>query len=283
MNKKILIPTDFSKNAWNAVTYASTFFKNQDCTFYILNAYSATTYSTSEMMAAEPGTLTYESATEKSEEGLARVMDMLRFRDANPRHSYIVISEFNNLIDAIKRVVEKRDIDLVIMGTKGASDFENIIFGSNTMLAMEQLRNCPMMGVPLHARDGQVNEIVFPTSYRTHYKRRELNHLVEIAQMHKATICVLHVSKKEELDEEQLENKQLLEECLAGTVFTFHHVGGSSVPVGVQHFIESRDSDMVSFINKKHSFFTGLFANNLVKELSLFSKVPVLVLHDLRN
>ena len=39
MKKKILIPTDFSKNAWGAISYAIDLFKNEACEFYILNAY----------------------------------------------------------------------------------------------------------------------------------------------------------------------------------------------------------------------------------------------------
>ncbi|WP_370003018.1 universal stress protein, partial [Winogradskyella sp.] len=33
----ILIPTDFSDNAWNAIEYAVEFFKNSSCNFYLLH------------------------------------------------------------------------------------------------------------------------------------------------------------------------------------------------------------------------------------------------------
>ena len=35
--KNILLPTDFSENSWNAIKYAISFFKNQDCNFYLLH------------------------------------------------------------------------------------------------------------------------------------------------------------------------------------------------------------------------------------------------------
>ncbi|CAM1359852.1 hypothetical protein TSEDIMI_140017 [Tenacibaculum sediminilitoris] len=48
-------------------------------------------------------------------------------------------------------------------------------------------------------------------------------------------------------------------------------------------FYESRECDMVAFINKKHVFFDTIFSKPLVKEVGYMLKVPVLVLHDLRN
>lgn len=283
MKKKILIPTDFSKNAWNAITYAADLFKDQECEFYLLNAHGATEYSTSEMMVAEPGSLSYETAKNKSEQGIAKVMDMIDFREKNHKHSYKVVSQYNDPLSAIKTIVDKRDIGLVVMGTKGASDFENKLFGSNTTTVMENMRNCPVLGIPLNARIVRVKEIVFPTSFKTHYKRRELIYLVELAQLHNANICVLHVTDKEELSPEQKENKQLLEECLEGASFSLHQIGGSDPNTGTQRFVESRGSDMVAFINSKHGFFSSIFSTPMVKELGMFIKVPLLVMHDLRN
>jgi len=45
MKRKILLPTDFSKNAWNAMTYAIELYKDEVCEFYILNTFNATGYA----------------------------------------------------------------------------------------------------------------------------------------------------------------------------------------------------------------------------------------------
>ncbi|MBF4985252.1 universal stress protein, partial [Nonlabens mediterrranea] len=193
---------------------------------------------------------------------------------------YSCLSVQDDPLSAIQMAIEKKDIELVIMGTKGASNYENKLFGSNTINVMENLRSSPILGIPLGARLIRIKEIVFPTSFRTHYKRRELVHLVEIAQSQDANICVLHVNDHPELSMEQEENKQLLEECLEGASFSLHHIGGTDVNSSVKRFVESRGSDMVSFINRKHSFLDTIFSTPMVKELGMFSKVPLLVLHD---
>ena len=43
--KKILLPTDFSDNAWNAIEYALKLFKDEVCTFYLLNTYTPAVYN----------------------------------------------------------------------------------------------------------------------------------------------------------------------------------------------------------------------------------------------
>ena len=62
---------------------------------------------------------------------------------------------------------------------------------------------------------------------------------------------------------------------------SFHTMSDVKVQKGINHFIESRESDMVAFMNKKHIFFGSILSNPLVKELGYYSKVPVLVLKDI--
>lgn len=283
MKKKILIPTDFSKNAWNAVTYAADLYKDAECVFYLLNAYATTGYSLADLSVPEPGTLSYDSAETISTNGLEKILEILKFREGNSKHSYRTISEFNDPLEAIKNTIEKTDIDLVIMGTKGASNKNGVLFGSNTIIAMEKVRNCPVLGVPLDTRVGTVKEIVFPTSFKTHYKKRELIHLVELANLQDATICIVHINENDELSNSQRDNKQLLEECIEGTNYSFHTLKGTDPATAVKLFVQSRDSDMVAFINKKHAFFGSVFTSPMVKELGMFSTVPLLVMHVIRN
>lgn len=283
MKKKILIPTDFSKNAWNAITYAASLFKNETCTFYLLNVYNPSGYSLGDLMLPEPGTASYELAQTQSQNGLEKLIQMLRFREKNEKHTYKLISQYNDLHNAMRSIIEKRDINLVIMGTKGVSNHREALFGSNTITAMEKLRNCPVLGVPLDARVAYLKEIVFPTSFKTHYKRRELQYLVDFSLLQNANICVLYMNKLGTLTNAQKENKQLLEECLEGANYSFHQLEGMDPTSGTQHFVKSRESDMVAIVNRKHPFFESLFTKSMVKELGMFSKVPLLVMHDLRN
>ena len=148
---------------------------------------------------------------------------------------------------------------------------------------MEKVRNCPVLVVPENAKIELPKEIVFPSSYRNHFKRRELIHLYDIAKKSNANIAILHIKEEDKLDEEQEENIKLLKEILTGVSYTFQTLPHYSIQTAVNIFVESRSSDMVAFINKKHTFFGSILSSPMVKEISFHLNVPILAMHDLRN
>lgn len=281
MEKRILLPTDFSKNALNAIRYALDLYKDQSCDFYFLNAYQVNGYSIDTFMVPEPGEKAYEAARQESEKGFEKLMDILALHNDNPKHQYHTISTFNSLLHAIKTTIAKHDIDMVIMGTKGMTGADSVIFGTNTVDAMEKVTECPVMAIPEDIRFTAPKEIVFPTDYKTNFKRRELNYMLEIALYHKAAIRVLHIEKEHKLSRDQKSNKALLESILEGTEHSFHTLKDLKVQSGISAFIESRESDMIAFINRKHNFFGSMLSRPLVKEMGYHSKIPVLTLHDI--
>lgn len=284
MKRKILLPTDFSSNALRSINYALELFKDEPCLFYLLHAFSGPSNVIDSLINMEPGSELYETAKSNSEIGLSNVLNTVAFGEhGNPKHSFQTISIFNSPLEAIKHVVEKKDIELIVMGTKGETQSRTSVFGSIAISVMEKVRNCPVIVVPELAKLQLPKEIVFPTSYKTHFKRRELNYLIDIAQKCMASIKVLHVASEEGLNEEQLNGKKLLAEYFEGVNHSFHFLSQSSIPTAINCFVESRESGMVAFINKKHAFFGSIFTKPLVKEISFDSKVPILVMHDLRN
>ncbi|NRD24634.1 universal stress protein [Winogradskyella litoriviva] len=284
MRHQILLPTDFSKSSIKAINYARELYKNDYCDFYLLNVFSGTSNILESLMNMEPGSELFESAKLNSENGLAKVFDMITMSDHhNPKHNFEVISKYNHVVEAIKNVVAQKDIEIVIMGTKGKTNASNSAFGSVAVDVMEKVRNCPILVVPLNANLELPKEIVFPTDFKTNYKRRELTYLIDIANKCDATIVVLHILETTELDSSQKENKELLEKILKGTRYKFHNLSHNSVMPAVNIFVESRTSDMVAFINKKHAFFGSILTNPMVKKISFHLKVPILTMHDLRN
>lgn len=284
MKRKILLPTDFSKNAWKAITYALELYKKDTCNFYVLNVFTAPSNIIDSFINMQPGSELYETAKFNSENELAKTLDKIALLNlAGHKHHFEIVSKFHDPVEAIKKLVEEKDIEMIVMGTKGATSSRTRVFGGVAIDIMEKVRNCPVIVVPEMAKHTLPKEIVFPTSYKTHLKRRELNHLIDLANKCEASIKVLHVSKQDQLNEKQLSNKKLLEEYFEGLDYSFHSLKDMEVSTAINAFVESRDSDMVAFINKKHAFFGSILTHPLVKVIGYNSKVPLLVLHDLRN
>ncbi len=279
MNKRILIPTDFSKNALNAIRYIIDLYAKLNCDFYFLNVFSFEKYTTNSLNIPEEGSAEYLLAKQESEKKFDILINTLSLHEENFKHNYFTESSANFLSEAIKQNIKEKDIDLVAMGTKGATGSKGVLFGSNTVMAMEKIRECPVLAIPEHVSFMSPKEIVFPTDFKDVYKRPEFKYLIELANMHNAEIAVLHLENNKELTETQLSNKQLLSSILSETKHQFHTLKEKNLCKGIQIFVESRESDMVSFINRKHFFFGSVFSKPLIKEIGYDSDVPILALH----
>jgi nucleotide-binding universal stress UspA family protein len=279
MKRRILLPTDFSKNAQNAIDYAKDLYQNDVCAFFILNTYNVEPFAM-ELTAIRD----MEESKRKSIAGLSNILKRLSVIEDSSKHQYHMVSECGSLIDIMKDIIDKQDIDIVVMGTKGDSDSRTQIYGSQTVLAMEKIRSCPVLAIPAKASFKHIKEIVFPTGYKTNYKRKEFQHLVDIAKNTGAAIRVLHViENNNQLDEDQLNNQVLLKDYFEGLEYSFHTLHNTDVQSALNSFIQSRDVDMVAFINKKHNFFSWILSKPMAKNLAYHSTIPVLALHDSRN
>ncbi|MGB5555533.1 MAG: universal stress protein, partial [Flavobacteriaceae bacterium] len=263
------------------IRYALDLYAAQNCDFYFLNAYQVDGYSIDNMMMfPEPGEKAYETAKKESEDGFVKLMDILELHNNNLKHTYHTISTFNSLLEAVNDTIAKNDIDIVIMGTKGVTGSSAVVFGTNTINMMENITECPVMAIPEEVRFSPPKEVVFPTDFKTPFKRKELKYLIEIAKMHDTFIRVLHVKEEPKLSANQVSNKELLQSILSETGHSFHNLEDIKVHAGINAFIESRESDMISFVNRKHSFFENMFSKPLVKEMGYHSRIPVLTLND---
>ncbi|MAZ26199.1 MAG: universal stress protein UspA [Cytophagaceae bacterium] len=282
MNKKILVPTDFSKNAWQAVDYATKLFLNEPCDFYMLNVFQPQAYTSNDMMMPEsPEMIPYDTFKEISESNLAELLEKLEVKNSNRRHAFYTVSQFNSLIDGINECVDKYKIDLIVMGTQGASGAVEEFFGTNTASVMENIRSRPVLAIPENLVFMPTQEIVFPTDFSIPFQHHELQYLSDIAHLTKARIAVLHVIKKDDtLTPEQEENKQRLENIFAEHELQYHVLHDSEVTKAVVNFAESRNSGMIAFLNREHSFFENLFERPMVKKLSRYARVPILALHS---
>ncbi len=280
MDKRILVPTDFSRNALNAVRYALDLYKDHYCEFYLLNAFQVRVYSIHNMMVPEPGDRAYEAAKKKSADQLEKLEEILELHDISHKHKVYTISSYNNLLEAIRNTIASKDIDLVVMGTKGITGSDTAVFGTNTVNIMEKVTECPVIAVPENYSFTSPRMLAFPTNYKTEFKRRELNYLLEIARTYEAKIQVVYVEKGSGLNKTQQGNKELLETILEGHNYENHVLTDVKVHEGIQAFIDDENCDMVAFVNKKHWFFGSILSNPLVKDLGYDATIPILALND---
>ncbi len=144
--KRILVPTDFSDNAYDALYYATRLFKNESCQFYILN-----TSHDEEMHVLASMIDTSDADVQIRKEANERLIETLHsiVRDTEDfKHTFETILSSKKLLETIEDTVKEKSIDLIVMGTKGATGAKGFFVGSNTSNIIEKIKCCPVLAVP---------------------------------------------------------------------------------------------------------------------------------------
>lgn len=280
--KRILLPTDFSKISVNAIHYALQLFKDEACEFFLLNVFRIPYIANDELLSNDVSQLVILEGElhEASKKGMK---DLIAELPKNDKHKFRTISDYNLFINAVKQTVEEKKIDLIVMGTKGATGAKEIFMGSNTGDVILKT-SCDVIAVPENSKFKSLKEITFPTDFRIKYERLDLAALLKLAERYDAAIRVLHFSEKDALDEEQTNNKKLLSSFLEKVNHSFHTLTNTDFEESVNCFTQSRgDVDMIAMVALHYSFFQRMFFRPKVRELSFHTQIPLFVMHYLKE
>lgn len=275
--KNILLPTDFSVNAYNAALYSLELFREVQCNFILLNSYEVDGYYKGSVFIARPNLHTMETIERSTENKLNDLKNDLERISHHTNHRFETVMRNIPLEYAVNRELTSREIEVVIIGTQGETAARDVAFGNNTINLMENVTNCPVLAIPSHVKFTGIKEVVLPTGFKLEYGPGDLDYLISLVKSHHAPLRILHIEEAG-LDTEQEDNRSSLEALLEPVPHSFHYLSYVSVPIGIYCFTESRGSDMIAFLNKKHSFFENLLFEPLYKKIGNFAQIPVLVM-----
>lgn len=270
--KNILIPTDFSANAWKAAQYAFSLFKNELCDFYFLNACKPEFYT--------PDINGDSLAQAKIENGklMKKLLKEVRIINTNQNHRFKSIVAEAWLNDAIIDIQKENTFDLVVMGTKGETEPDDRIFGTNSMNMIEQTAQVPVLLIPENSIfvPKTRKEMVLATRFDKSLSNYEINFLIDMARKLEASLRILYIQETEKLSEEQENIKEEFHDYFKDISHSFHTLTNIEVSKGIHSFIQSRNSDVLALNHRKKGFFKNLFSKSLLKELSKKPEIPIL-------
>lgn len=279
--KNILLPTDFSKNAWNAITYAIELYKNEPCTFYLLNTYTPN-IAASRFMAT---VVTSESLAVESysKEGLNAVLNNIQSKYNNKLHSFKTISSFSLLADEVRELVNEYNIDMVIMGTKGASGVSEVFMGSNAVRVIKAVKNCPVLAIPEDFTFETPTEIAFATDFNRFYTQSELQPIINLVKTFNSVLRIVHVQDKiKALTELQQFNLNMLRKYFSTIEHYIHTVSElNSVSKTLEVFADELDIHLLAMLNYQHSYMEKVTREPIVKRLVFHTQIPLLVIPEL--
>ncbi len=165
---KILVPIDFSENAKNALRVAAEIACTSGASLEMLHVNLASIYATplSEFAVAAD----YVAEDREYDEKAAIELEKLKLElFNNPRFSKLDVTirvEDGFLFSTVNNVATDDDIDLVVMGTKGASGVNEFLIGSNTEKVI-RTAPCPVLAIPEHAQKFEPRVVLMPSTLKS--------------------------------------------------------------------------------------------------------------------
>ncbi|MDC6389006.1 universal stress protein [Maribacter sp. PR1] len=279
--KKIILPTDFSENAWNSIFTALKLYANITCQFYILNAYEPGALRPLGTRVQKRLDVIYDSLSKNSENELSEILKYLKIHHKNPKHSFEAISIGDSLEESITKVSSEKDIDMIIMGTQGATGAKQVFLGSNTVKVLNTVKKIPVLAVPDSFNFQELKNIIFSTDFMRTYDKHELNPLLELANLWNSKVEIVHVSEEFKLNEVQQTNKDILEHRFSKLEYGFQDLPfKSSTAYTIGQYVSNKKSDILGIIRHQHTFWEKIIGEPVVKKIAFHSIIPVLFLPE---
>ncbi|RFN60242.1 universal stress protein [Marixanthomonas ophiurae] len=275
----VLIPTDFSDNSWNAIEYAISLLKEVRVTFHLLHINNRLG---TEMGPEIQGSGTLLAAQDKIKVAtqLQELKNKILTQYAFHNHAYKSTIENTSFIKGVRSQITKNEIDLIIMGTKGASGIKKYTLGSNAGDVITKVK-CPVLVIPENTRFEEPKHIAFPTDFNLLYKERIVKTLKSVTQLHHSFLHVVHVRGKNlPLTEAQEKNKIFLKDSLEEIQHRFHTCNTFDLEEAIQKFVEKKQINIIAMVAKNLNFFQRILFRPTVKKMSYQTEVPFLVLHE---
>ena len=261
--KKILVPTDFSANAEYALKVAAQVAHKNNSEIILLHMLELPSQGGDAVVSSHdiPELMLFKNAAIQKLDDLmdAPYLDGLEVSQ---------VVQFEMAFDGIMNISRKNDVDLIIMGSHGASGFKEMFIGSNAEKVVRS-SEVPVLIIKKEYDDFQVNQIVFASDFSDEI-HQAFPKVVEIAKFFDAHLHLLMVntpnnfkstSASEEIFKNFLANYSLEK-------FTKHVYNDANVEKGILNFARGMNADMIAMCTHGRKglahFFNGSISEDLV-------------------
>ncbi|WP_234859350.1 universal stress protein [Aquimarina aquimarini] len=277
--KRILIPTDFSDNAWNTILYAIELYRKNTCEFYLLHTYDLEPVQLVGIVSSQLIGRLYDTVKQESQQRLEMIIEDIKNSNPGSEHTFKTMNRRGTLTQNIEELYDQTPYDMIIIGTKGATGAKSIFLGSNTQHVIKTISHCPILIIPEDSYFKKISEIAFATDFERMYYRSEMSPILDFAKKHQATIRMIHIYDKNRLDPLQNYNSNSLEEYFKHVKYDFHVISDfSSVKNAIQAFVEELEIDLLVMIKYDQSFIEKIIKEPVIKKMTFDSMIPFLVI-----
>lgn len=267
----ILVPTDFSKPSKVAVQYAVKIGKKLKAKLILLSVIN---------LDSPPGrgvlNVKYleDKMTENAVEDCAKLIIEINSENKGKIDITSHVIKGFPVESVVTNYAQHNDIDLIVMGTKGATGLKKIILGSNTAAVIDKSR-IPVIAVPEFARFTSLKDIVYATDIDN--LKDELKTVVSFAKSFNAVVHILHIAPAtggSKLDIKEIVAK--LTKAMDYKKITFTVSLHDDAAEGIDEYVIKHKTDMLAMFTHELTFFEKLFDKSITRQMAFIGNVPLL-------
>lgn len=270
--KTLLVATDFSNAARNALAYSAQFAKHIGANIILFHAYQRVLTS-ADMVVME----TTEEVRDKCIELLQEEVDLARAGNDVELSGRVAMG---NIMETILENAKRFKADYIIVGMKGSGKTVRKIFGS-TATGICRQSNIPVIAVPEQAQFAPPKNIALASDISEETDMHILDPLLVFGKTFNSQVYVVRVTSnvKNEMFV-RLERGTRLKWHLQTMNPQFEFLNDNDVAHALQVFVQDHNINMLTLIGREHNFFEKLFLKSVIKEMLFQTHVPLLILPD---
>lgn len=268
----ILVPTDFSDLSKVAIRFAiqvANKVKGNITLLHIINTIQPTRASMRQKFKSME-----QELVEVAKEDFEELVKQTSRQNKTSTPIKYKIARGASFSGTLKKQAKKLHSGLIVMGTRGSSDFKKVIMGDSTASIIE-VSHIPVLAVPELGQFKSFKNIVYATDLK--HLDNELKALLPYANIFGSTVHMVHVTSSEKnvrTAEEKIYNSAV------GRIdykkFTVKVIVSKRVDDAIEGYVTALKADLVTAFAHEHSFYEKLINRNITKKLAFQSNVPLL-------
>ncbi len=279
---KILVPIDFSEFSDNALQLALSLGETTDCELHLLTAISVPldwAFSTmgagagsgmpSDMFIAEMPN--FEKTKAAAEKKLTEFADNLNASCKIVEHIAVGFP-WEQITDYSK----EKNIDLIIMGTHGASGVNEFFIGSNAEKVV-RFADCPVLTLRNRVENAQFKNIVFASNFYGETSK-SFPKILKLVKLFNAKLHLLKVVTNTGFETSRYSNKLIKDfvEAFDLENYTINTYNETSVEKGILNFAEDNRMDLIAMETHGRTGLAHLFTGSVAEDITNHAIRPVL-------
>lgn len=273
--KTILVPTDFSKEAGYALDAAIDLAARAGAQVILLHVVEGFVPGSFATQGGGPDDISEElfmrKLLEKGKNDLSKLVANRKLENIN----IITNVKVGNPFHHIARDILDNEADLVVMGSKGASGYEEVLIGSNTERVVRYSK-CPVITIKKPVEFSQVTDIVFAANFI----EAEDNVAAELITLQNLLGAKLHLVKVDTPG--NFESSRTIKKRIHAFVqkhglenYTMEIYNESTEEDGIIYFAEDIDADMIALATHGRTGLKHLLSGSIAEDIVNHAQRPV--------